>query len=161
MLLSSCKWVSGVSGEMKFGILVGGLKTTYHALRSWVDLRIWKSKHFLMYNFSAADQSTAAGHEDLSPSSLSIPYSDLLCILLPYRRAGCGWPWRLWIIPNPRFSPSLMGLGVTQPLSLPPTTPFTSPIILAPPTPSFQTLPYMVLPGPAWVINYLMESIRR
>lgn len=68
MLLSSCKWVSGVSGEMKFGILVGGLKTTYHALRPWLDLRIWKSKDFLMYNFSASDQSTAAGHEDLSPS---------------------------------------------------------------------------------------------
>lgn len=71
MLLSSCKWVSGVSGEMKFGILVGGLKTTYHALRPWLDLRIWKSKDFLMYNFSAADQSAASGHEDLSPSSLA------------------------------------------------------------------------------------------
>lgn len=71
MLLSSCKWVSVASGEMKFGILVGGLKTTYHALRPWLDLRIWKSKDFLMYNFSAADQSAASGHEDLSPSSLA------------------------------------------------------------------------------------------
>lgn len=26
MLLSACKWVSGASGEMKFGILVGGLE---------------------------------------------------------------------------------------------------------------------------------------
>lgn len=158
MLLSSCKWVSGVSGEMKFGILVRGLKTTYHALRSWLDLRIWKSKHFLMYNFSAADQSTAAGHEDLSPSSLCIPYSDSFGILLPYRSAGCGWPWQLWIIPNPRFSPSLMGLGVTPP-------PSTShhPLYLShhphTPRPSLQT-PYLLLHGPAWVINYLMESIR-
>lgn len=78
-----------MSGEMKFGILVGGLKTTYHALRPWLDLRIWKSKDFLMYNFSAVDQSTAAGHED-PPLSLSIPYSDSLGILLPYRSAGCG-----------------------------------------------------------------------
>lgn len=127
MLLSSCKWVSGVSGEMKFGILVGGLKTTYNALRSWLDLRIWKSKHFLMYNFSAADQSTAAGHEDLSLSlslsSLSIPYSDSFGILLPYRCTGCGWPWRLRIIPNPRFSPSLMSLGVTPPLPSSPPPP--------------------------------------
>lgn len=115
MLLSSCKWVSGASGESKFGILVGGLKTTYHALRPWLDLRIWKSKDFLMYNFSAADQSAAAGHEDLSPPpplSLCIPYSDSLGILFPYRSSGCDWPWRLWIIPNPRFSPTLKGLGV-------------------------------------------------
>lgn len=56
-----------MSGEMKFGILVGGLKTTYHALQPWLDLRIWKSKDFLMYNFSNADQSTAAGHEDHPP----------------------------------------------------------------------------------------------
>lgn len=74
--------MSGASGEMKFGILVGGLKTTYHALQPWLDLRIWKSKDFLMYNFSAADQSTAAGHEDPPPDSLGI--------LLPYRSAGCG-----------------------------------------------------------------------
>lgn len=72
MLLSSCKWVSGACGEMKFGILVGGLKTTYHALRPWLDLRIWKSKDFLMYNFSAADQSTAAGHEDPPALALSV-----------------------------------------------------------------------------------------
>lgn len=97
MLSSSCKSVSEASGEMKFGILAGEPKTTYHALRPWLDLRIWKSKDFLMYNFSAADQSTAAGHEDPPPthttttlSAISIPYSDsLLCVLLPYQSAGC------------------------------------------------------------------------
>lgn len=60
-----------MSGEMKFGILVGGLKTTYHALQPWLNLQIWKSKDFLMYNFSNVDQSTAAGHED-PPISTSV-----------------------------------------------------------------------------------------
>lgn len=60
-----------------------GLKTTYHALRPWLDLRIWKSKHFLMYNFSAADQSTAAGHEDL-PSSTFAP-AILTCSAFHFR----------------------------------------------------------------------------
>lgn len=98
MLSSSCKSVSEASGEMKFGILAGEPKTTYHALRPWLDLRIWKSKDFLMYNFSAADQSTAAGHEDPPPTlpttttlfAISIPYSDSpLHVLLPYQSAGC------------------------------------------------------------------------
>lgn len=81
---------------MKFGILVGGLKTTYHALQPWLDLQIWKSKDFLMYNFSNPDQSTAAGHEDppththTPPPNLyiSIPYSDSIGILLPYHNSG-------------------------------------------------------------------------
>lgn len=95
MLLSGCKWVSGASGEHKFGILLGGLKSTYHALRPRSDLRIWKSKHFLMYDFSAADQSTAAGHEDLSRPPIPTPtIPNLLGILLPSPSSGCDWPWR-------------------------------------------------------------------
>lgn len=157
MLLSSCKWVSGVSGEMKFGILVGGLKTTYHALQPWLDLRIWKSKDFLMYNFSNADQSTAAGHEDPPQTHLyiSIPYSDSFGILLPYHNSGCGWPWQLLLIPKPRFSSTLKGLCV--PLSPSPPSPFGFPIML---NPHMSPNPLFAPPlAPAWVINYLMESI--
>lgn len=46
----------------------------------------------------------------LSRSAFHIPNS--LGILLPYRSSGSDWPWRLWMIPNPRFSPTLKGLGV-------------------------------------------------
>lgn len=73
-----------MSGEMKFGILVRGLKTTYHALRPWLDLWIWKSKEFLMYNFSVVDQLTTAGHEDLP-----LPVFESLSILPLYPSSGC------------------------------------------------------------------------
>lgn len=150
-MLSSCKWVSGASGEMKFGILVGGLKTTYHALRPWLDPRIWKSKDFLMYNFSAADQSTAAGHEDLSPSSLSVFH---IRTRSAYRSTVCGWPWPLWIIPNPRFS-------LSRALASPPPSlyPFSSPIMLAIQPPISPNPRLCSSLAPARVINYLMESI--
>lgn len=140
MLLSSCKWVSGVSGEMKFGILVGGLKTTYHALRSWLDLRIWKSKHFLMYNFSAADQSTAAGHEDLS---LSLSRSPLSVFHILTRSAFCfriGAPAAVDLDDSGSFpiqgSHQVSWALASHPLSHPPLHPQISPNpLFAPPWP--------------------------
>lgn len=86
---------------------------------------------------------------------ISIPYSDSFGILLPYHNSGCGWPWQLLLIPKPRFSSTLKGLCV--PLSPSPPSPFGFPIMLnphMPPNPLFA--PPL---APAWVINYLMESI--
>lgn len=73
MLLSSYNWVSAASGGMKFGILVGGLKTTYHALRALhgpQDLEVKRVSNVLVFFFSAADQSTAAGHDRPTPRTL-------------------------------------------------------------------------------------------
>lgn len=83
----------------------------------------------------------------LSRSAFHIPNS--LGILLPYRSSGSDWPWRLWMIPNPRFSPTLKGLGVCSYPSLTythPSTNFASPIILIT-HPSPITSP-LLLPGP-------------
>lgn len=83
----------------------------------------------------------------LSRSAFHIPNS--LGILLPYRSTGSDWPWRLWMIPNPRFSPTLKGLGVCSYPSLThthPSTNFASPIILTT-HPSPITSP-LLLPGP-------------
>lgn len=178
MLSSSCKSVSEASGEMKFGILAEEPKTTYHALRPWLDLRIWKSKDFLMYNFSAADQSTAAGHEDppattppppppphhhrlcdqYSIFSLSAPLSasiserrlHLTLTTLDYSQAkvlfNSQGPWRR-TLPTP-CSP--LPTFLLHPLRL---------YRRAQPPTCLLTLSLLLL-APAWVINYLMESIR-
>lgn len=172
MLSSSCKSVSEASGEMKFGILAGEPKTTYHALRPWLDLRIWKSKDFLMYNFSAADQSTAAGHEDppthhhhphplcdqYSIFRLSAPLSasiserrlHLTLTTLDYSQAKVPFnsqgPWRR-THPTP-WSP--LPTFLLHPLRL---------YRRAQPPTCLLTLSLLLL-APAWVINYLMESIR-
>lgn len=158
--------MSGVSGEMKFGILVGGLKPTYHALQPWLDLQIWKSKDFLMYNFSNADQSTAAGHEDPHPTSTSTPSPHPSSISVFHILTRLAFRFHITTLAvvdldNSSLFPSQGSLQLSRapvqrslrlhhPL-------FGFPIML---NPHMSPNPLFAPPlAPAWVINYLMESI--
>lgn len=138
---------------MKFGILVGGLKTTYHALQPWLDLRIWKSKDFLMYNFSAADQLTAAGHEDPLPHPQPPPLTPSLSAFHILTRSA----FRFHIgaqaavdLEDSGLFPSQGSLQLSRALASPPTppsssNPFASHIML---NPHMSPNPLFTPPGP-------------